>query len=100
MILLDQQAPGRDEAIDLVGQLLVGGGYVQPAYVASMKARELTMSTYVGNGVAIPRGTLEDKTLILSTGVAGVPPVPPADRGRARRGSAVRWGAGRGPGHN
>src|SRR5437667_12073989 len=70
MILLDQQAPGRDEAIDLVGQLLVGGGYVQPAYVASMKARELTMSTYVGNGVAIPHGTFEDKTLILSTGVA------------------------------
>src|SRR5438046_10396165 len=70
MILLDQQAPGRDEAIDLVGQLLVGGGYVQPAYVASMKARELTMCTYVGNGVAIPHGTFEDKTLILSTGVA------------------------------
>src|SRR5436309_3192077 len=34
------------------------------------KARELTMSTYVGNGVAIPHGTFEDKTLILSTGVA------------------------------
>ena len=70
MILLDRQAAGRDEAIELLGQLLVGGGYVQPAYVASMKARELTMSTYVGNGVAIPHGTFEDKTLILATGVA------------------------------
>src|SRR5437667_10839148 len=28
------------------------------------------MCTYVGNGVAIPHGTFEDKTLILSTGVA------------------------------
>ncbi len=72
MIRLGQRAAARDEAIDLVGQMLVGGGYVQPAYVDSMKARELTMSTYVGNGVAIPHGTFEDKTLILATGVAAV----------------------------
>ncbi len=70
MIRLDQRAAGRDEAIDLVGQMLVGGGYVQPAYTAGMKARELTMTTYVGNGVAIPHGTFEDKTLILATGIA------------------------------
>ena len=70
MILLGQQAAGRDEAIGLVGQLLIAGGYVQPAYVESMKARELTMTTYVGNGVAIPHGTFEDKSLILATGVA------------------------------
>jgi mannitol/fructose-specific phosphotransferase system IIA component len=70
LIRLDQQVAGRDEAIDLVGQMLVAGGYVQPAYTASMKARELTMSTYVGNGVAIPHGTFEDKTLILATGIA------------------------------
>lgn len=69
-VRLGQQAAGRDEAIDLVGQMLFEGGYVQPAYVASMKARELTMSTYVGNGVAIPHGTFEDKTLILATGIA------------------------------
>src|SRR2546422_6635757 len=94
MILLDQQAPGRDEAIDLVGQLLVGGGYVQPAYVASMKARELTMSTYVGNGVAIPHGTFEDKTLILSTGVAGVPVSPRPNRGGLKTGHPGGRGAG------
>lgn len=70
MIRLRQRAAGRDEAIDLVGQMLVSGGDVQPAYVDSMKARELTMSTYVGNGVAIPHGTFEDKTLILATGIA------------------------------
>ncbi len=70
MIRLGQRAAARDQAIDLVGQMLVSGGYVQPAYVDSMKARELTMSTYVGNGVAIPHGTFEDKTLILATGIA------------------------------
>lgn len=70
MIRLGQRAAARDEAVDLVGQMLVSGGYVQPAYVDSMKARELTMSTYVGNGVAIPHGTFEDKTLILATGIA------------------------------
>lgn len=70
LIRIGQRASGRDEAIDLVGRMLVDGGYVQPAYVTSMKARELTMSTYVGNGVAIPHGTFEDKTLILATGIA------------------------------
>jgi len=70
MIQLGQRAAGRDAATDLVGQMLVSGGYVQPAYVDSMKARELTMSTYVGNGVAIPHGTFGDKTLILATGIA------------------------------
>jgi phosphocarrier protein FPr len=70
LIRLGEQAVGRDDAIDRVGEMLVGGGYVQPAYVRSMKARELTMSTYVGNGVAIPHGTFDDKTLILATGIA------------------------------
>ncbi|HEX4840693.1 MAG TPA: PTS sugar transporter subunit IIA [bacterium] len=70
LIRLGEQASSRDEAIDRVGQMLVSGGYVQPAYVASMKARELTMSTYVGNGVAIPHGTFDDKTLILATGIS------------------------------
>lgn len=70
VIRLGAQAAGRDEAIELVGRMLIDGGYVKPAYVDSMKARELTMSTYVGNGVAIPHGTFEDKTLILATGIA------------------------------
>src|SRR2546430_16594586 len=98
MILLDQQAPGRDEAIDLVGQLLVGGGYVQPAYVASMKARELTMSTYVGNGVAVPHGTFEDKTLILSTGVGGGPRFPSRGAGRRQMRDTRPAGAAVAPG--
>src|SRR2546422_9508644 len=95
MILLDRQAAGRDEAIELVGQLLVGGGYVQPAYVASMKARELTMSTYVGNGVAIPHGTFEDKTLILATGGGGCPVSPRGALGGFDVGAPGLWGAGR-----
>ena len=70
LIRLGEQAASRDEAIDRVGQMLADGGYVQPAYAASMKARELTMSTYVGNGVAIPHGTFDDKTLILATGIS------------------------------
>ena len=70
LIRLGEQASSRDEAIDRIGQMLAGGGYVKPAYVASMKERELTMSTYVGNGVAIPHGTFDDKTLILATGIA------------------------------
>jgi mannitol/fructose-specific phosphotransferase system IIA component len=70
LIRLGEQADSRDEAIDRVGEMLVGGAYVQPGYVASMKARELTMTTYVGNGVAIPHGTFDDKTLILATGIA------------------------------
>ena len=43
------------------GEALVEVGAVEPAYVDAMLDREQSVSTYVGEGVAIPHGTLDGK---------------------------------------
>lgn len=58
------------EAIQKAGELLVNSGRVHPAYIEGMLAREETMSTYLGNGVAIPHGTYDSKVHILETGIS------------------------------
>ncbi len=60
-IRLDAHASGRDDAILQAGAALVEAGAVEPSYVDAMLARENTVSTYVGEGVAIPHGTLAGK---------------------------------------
>src|SRR5262245_19679443 len=57
-------------AIDLVGGLLVAEGSATPAYVEAMHAREAIVSTYLGNGIALPHGTNEAKDAVLRTGLA------------------------------
>ena len=48
-------------AIREVGELLLQAGYVDPPYVASMAEREKAADTFLGAGVAIPHGKVEDK---------------------------------------
>ena len=45
-------------------------GCVGPGYIAGMQAREQTMSTYLGAGVAIPHGTYDDLSLVHRTGIS------------------------------
>ena len=71
-IVLGGKATGRDEAITEAGQLLVEAGAVDPAYVAAMHERELSVSTAMGNSLAIPHGTNEAKSLIRHTGISFV----------------------------
>ncbi len=59
-----------DEAIEFVGGCLVERGSVSAPYVDGMKQRETVVSTYLGNGVALPHGVLESKEYIASTGLA------------------------------
>lgn len=54
----------KDEAIRLCGQVLVEAGAAAPEYVAGMMAREEQISTYIGEGVAIPHGTNEARAHI------------------------------------
>ncbi len=63
-IRLDARASGRDDAIRQAGAALVEAGAVDPSYVDAMVARENTVSTYVGEGVAIPHGTLAGKDAV------------------------------------
>ena len=63
-IRLDAHASGRDDAIKQAGAALVEAGAVDPSYVDAMLQRENTVSTYVGEGVAIPHGTLAGKDAV------------------------------------
>ena len=57
-------------AIDVVGAILVEQGCVTPEYVEQMRQREAIMSTYLGNGIALPHGTDEARSAVLRTGLA------------------------------
>jgi phosphocarrier protein FPr len=63
-------APDYDAAIDIVGGMLVESGCVTNAYVTEMRARERIVSTYLGNGIALPHGTNEGRSAVRRTGLA------------------------------
>ena len=48
-------ARSKDDAIREAGQILVDAGAVDPAYIDSMFDRERSVSTYMGNYLAIPQ---------------------------------------------
>lgn len=57
-IRLHLHASDRDDAIRQAGDALVQAGAVDPGYIDAMVDRENRVSTYIGEGVAIPHGTL------------------------------------------
>lgn len=69
-ILLNQTIVSKEEAIKAAGTLLVEGGYVDEEYIPSMLEREQTVSTYMGNFIAIPHGTDDSKTAIKKSGIS------------------------------
>ncbi|MCQ9163790.1 MULTISPECIES: PTS mannitol transporter subunit IICBA [unclassified Arthrobacter] len=69
-VVLQGTATSRDAAIDEAGRLLLARGAVNAAYVASMHEREESVSTYMGNFLAIPHGTNEAKGNIASSAVS------------------------------
>ncbi len=78
-IVLNGSARTAGDAITEAGQLLVAAGAVEPAYVDAMHAREKSISTYMGNGLAIPHGTNEAKDTIRQTGLSFVRYTEPID---------------------
>jgi PTS system mannitol-specific IIA component len=70
------KAPGtatsKDDAIREAGQLLVDSGAVTPEYVDAMFEREKSVSTYMGNYLAIPHGTNEAKDTITRSALSVV----------------------------
>ena len=62
----------RDEALQEATDILVAAGAVTPAYVDAMRQREETVSTFMGNGLAIPHGTNEAKDAILASALSVV----------------------------
>ncbi|WP_105614603.1 PTS mannitol transporter subunit IICBA [Vallitalea okinawensis] len=60
----------KEEAIKMVGQLLVNSGYVEKEYIDAMLKREEELTTYIGSGTAIPHGISDAKKNIHKTGIA------------------------------
>jgi mannitol/fructose-specific phosphotransferase system IIA component len=69
-ITLQADAKDKADAIRKAGELLVNSGCVMPEYIDGMLAREQSMSTSLGNGVAIPHGVHESRNHILQTGIS------------------------------
>jgi PTS system mannitol-specific IIC component len=68
-IFLNLRAENKEQAILFAGEQLVKGGYVQREYIKAMLAREQQISTYLGESIAVPHGTVEAKDRVLKTGV-------------------------------
>ena len=60
----------QEEAIRRAGTLLVENGNVEQRYVDSMFEREKSVSTYMGNAVAIPHGTNDSKQWVTRSGLS------------------------------
>jgi PTS system mannitol-specific IIA component len=69
-IELGASLSNRDEAIRRAGALLVESGHVDERYVDSMFEREKSVSTYMGNAVAIPHGTNDSKQWVTTSGLS------------------------------
>jgi mannitol PTS system EIIA component len=69
-IRLAEKATDRNDAIRRCGQTLVEVGAVEPAYVEAMLDRERSISTYVGEGVAIPHATFVGKSAVRRDALA------------------------------
>ena len=83
-------ATTREDAIREAGELLVKAGAVEPGYVDSMHDRERTVSTFMGNGLAIPHGTNEAKDEIKRSALSFIRYTSPLDWG----GEEVRFVVG------
>jgi PTS system mannitol-specific IIA component len=78
------------EAIDEAGRILVATGAVTAEYPRYMHDREVLVSTYMGNFLAIPHGTNEGKDTVLASALSFVRYDSPIDWG----GNPVRFVVG------
>ena len=78
-IKLPGTAQSKDDAIRETGQILVEVGAVEPAYIDSMFDRERSVSTYMGNYLAIPHGTNESKASIKRSALSVIRYAEPID---------------------
>lgn len=69
-ITLSQSATDKFEAIKSIAHSLTDKGLVEQGYVEGMLNRENQNSTFLGNGIAIPHGTTDTRSMVKTTGVA------------------------------
>ena len=69
-IELKASVSNQEEAIRRAGTLLVENGHVEERYIDSMFEREKSVSTFMGNAVAIPHGTGDSKQWVTRSGLS------------------------------
>lgn len=69
-IRIHQKAKTSDEAIVSIGNKLLDSGYILQPYIQGMLDRDHSLTTYLGNGIAIPHGEHEVQNYVLHTGIA------------------------------
>jgi PTS system mannitol-specific IIA component len=80
-VIVGAIAADRDEAIRQAGALLVAAGSVEADYVDQMLEREHVVSTFVGEGIAMPHGTLTAKNDVVNEGLSVLLLEKPVDWG-------------------
>ena len=68
-IHLNANAADKQQAIEMAASALIQADNVENGYLQGMLARELQTSTFLGNGIAIPHGTLDTRSMVKKTGV-------------------------------
>lgn len=66
---LSLKSTSKSEALKYLGEDLESFGFVATGYGDSLVQREITCSTYIGNGIAIPHGSYSSLNLIQKNGV-------------------------------
>lgn len=69
-IILNAEFKNKTEAIQQAGKILLQQGYVTEQYIELMLKREESVSTYIGNNLAIPHGTENSNEEIIKSGIS------------------------------
>lgn len=67
-LYLQCRAVNKAEAIQIAAEALQKSGYVKPGFFNGMMARERSVSTYIGAGIALPHSAKENLDLVIKTG--------------------------------
>ncbi|MCE2596831.1 phosphoenolpyruvate--protein phosphotransferase [Motilimonas cestriensis] len=68
-IHINKPFTSKEQVLDCIAQTMLAQGLVSDNYLEALMARESKVSTYLINGVAIPHGVNEAKSLVKQTGV-------------------------------
>lgn len=59
----------KQDAIRAVSEKMINAGLVKNDYTQAMFDRDAQISTFLGNGIAIPHGTTEKRDSVIETGL-------------------------------
>lgn len=69
MIRLDRRELSKDQVLSELAASLQQSGLTDSGYLQGIQQREAMISTYLGNGIAVPHGTPESRDQVVKTGV-------------------------------